>query len=291
MNRDGDKTRIFFERWAVVLMGFIVLTLIVLARMFYLQVIKVEYFRAQADENRLSVRLTESARGIIYDSRGAVLADNKQVFRVMMTIEQSLGLEETLEMLARFVTFTDADYTRIRRNARRIRSFQPITLLDNITWEQAAAIQLNAVDLPGVFVDEGLSRRYPLPASWVHLLGYVAPLDESDAGRVPRRFLDIPSFRIGRLGIEAFYDRELQGTPGVNRVEVNAAGRVVRQLEDIPRKDGESLMLTINARLQDYIVRRFGDNTGRRLSWTPRTAMSWQWCRCRFSTRTCSTTG
>ena len=115
------------------------------------------------------------------------------------------------------------------KEVRRRRSFVPVTVRENLDWEEMVRIQVNAPDLPGVIVNEGLTRFYPQTETAAHVLGYVSSVDEEDLTGDP--LLQLPGFRIGKQGMEREFDLVLRGSGGNSQVEVNALGRVIRELE------------------------------------------------------------
>ncbi|MFL2769855.1 MAG: penicillin-binding protein 2 [Rhodospirillaceae bacterium] len=256
VDRDNDRTRVFNRRAAVLGGGQAIMISALIGRMYYLQVIEADQYRMLAEENRINLRLLPPPRGRILDRFGESLAVNRQNFRVLIVFEQTLDLESTLEALSTVIELSDYDRERVSREVRRRRSFVPVTVRENLGWEEMSRIQVNAPDLPGVIVDEGLTRFYPQTETAAHLLGYVSSVDEDDLTGDP--LLQLPGFRIGKAGIERQFDLALRGSGGNSQVEVNAVGRVIRELE---RKEGEAgtdVTLTVDNRLQRFVAERLG---------------------------------
>ncbi|MBT7451014.1 MAG: penicillin-binding protein 2 [Rhodospirillaceae bacterium] len=256
MNRDNDRIRLFNRRAVVLGGGQSLLVSALVGRMYYLQVIEADRYRMLAEENRINLRLLPPPRGRVLDRFGEPLAVNRQNFRVLIVSEQTRDLAATLGALADVIDLSEYDRDRVQKEVRRRRSFVPITVRENLDWEEMARIQVNAPDLPGVIVDEGLTRHYPQTQTAAHVLGYVSSVDEDDLTGDP--LLQLPGFRIGKAGMEQKFDLALRGAGGTSQVEVNAVGRVIRELE---RKEGEAgtdLMLTLDERLQRYTSERLG---------------------------------
>ncbi|MBT4740414.1 MAG: penicillin-binding protein 2 [Rhodospirillaceae bacterium] len=256
MNRDNDRIRLFNRRAVVLGGGQSLLVSALVGRMYYLQVIEADRYRMLAEENRINLRLLPPPRGRVLDRFGEPLAVNRQNFRVLIVSEQTRDLAATLDALADVIDLSEYDRDRVQKEVRRRRSFVPITVRENLDWEEMARIQVNAPDLPGVIVDEGLTRHYPQTQTAAHVLGYVSSVDEDDLTGDP--LLQLPGFRIGKAGMEQKFDLALRGAGGTSQVEVNAVGRVIRELE---RKEGEAgtdLMLTLDERLQRYTSERLG---------------------------------
>ena len=157
-------------------------------------------------------------------------------------------------MLAQLIELPDYERDRIRKEVSRKRGFVPVTIKENLTWEEMSRIQVNAPDLPGVIVDEGLTRYYPLAGAGSHLLGYVAAVDEADLTGDP--LLQLPGFKIGKLGVEKVYDMALRGKGGTSEMEVNAVGRAIRELERHEGEPGADVTLTIDERIQNFAAER-----------------------------------
>ena len=143
------------------------------ARMYYLQVIEAERYRVLAEENRINLRLLPPPRGRVLDRYGTPIALNDHNYRVVVVAEQTPDLDATLDLLARLIPVGDADRARVWKERRRNRAFVPITVKENLDWDQVARIEVNAPDLPGVSIEVGQSREYPYGGSVSHVLGYV----------------------------------------------------------------------------------------------------------------------
>ena len=178
----------------------------------------------------------------------------------MVVAERTRDLESTLDTFSRLVRLDEHDRKRVLKESGRRRSFVPVTVRENLTWEQMAVIQVNAPDLPGIRIDEGLTRDYPYSDLASHILGYVAAVSEEEiVGDDP--LLQLPNFRIGKAGIEKVYDLPLRGKAGTSQVEVNAVGRIIRELRSEEGEPGHAVNLTIDMRLQELASRRLGDES------------------------------
>ncbi|GHU05242.1 peptidoglycan glycosyltransferase [Alphaproteobacteria bacterium] len=232
--------------------------------MYYLQGGQGERYAVLSDGNRISMRLLAPSRGLILDRHGRPMAVNRQNSRVSIISERVRGLDATLSMLSNIISIGDHDRARILREIRRNgrRRFIPVTVRENLSWEDVARIELNIPDLSGVMTDVGQSRDYPLANLGAHLLGYVAAVDEKDKEGQTDPLLDLPGFRIGKAGVEKVYDMALRGKGGSARVEVNNVGRTIRELESDEGESGGNLFLTIDLDLQQYASERLGEESG-----------------------------
>jgi len=261
MNRDPDRHKIFTRRAAMLAGGKAVLLTALAGRLYYLQVVEADRYATLADENRINLRLLAPPRGRIIDRFGRPLAENQQNYRLQLVPEDVKGseIDEVLTHVQKIVTLTDGDKRRIVREVRRNRAFVPVTLKENLSWSEVARIEINAPDLPGLMIDVGRSRRYPYGAEAAHVLGYVASVSEKDLDEDP--LLKLPGFRVGRAGIEKVHDLELRGTGGSSEVEVNAFGRMIRELSRREGQPGAEVMLTLDMGLQEYIAKRLGEES------------------------------
>lgn len=258
MNRDPDRQKVFTRRAAMLAGGKAVLLTALAGRLYYLQVVEADRYATLADENRINLRLLAPPRGRIIDRFGRPLAENQQNYRLQLVPEDVKGsdIDEVLTHVQKIVTLSDGDKRRIIREVRRNRAFVPVTLKENLSWSEVARIEINAPDLPGLMIDVGRSRRYPYGAEAAHVLGYVAAVSEKDLDEDP--LLKLPGFRVGRAGIEKVHDLKLRGTGGSSEVEVNAFGRMIRELSRREGQPGAEVVLTLDMGLQEYIARRLG---------------------------------
>ncbi len=259
ITRDSDWTKMFTRRAMV--LGGVQATMIatLVGRMYYLQVIQSDRYKMLADDNRINFQLLGPPRGRILDRFGQSLALNKQQFQVTVIPERAPGIGATLDALAQLIDLSEHDRERIKKEVGRKRSFVPITIKENLTWDEMARIQVNTPDLPGINIDEGLTRFYPHGEAAAHLLGYVSAVDEADLNGDP--LLQLPGFRIGKDGVEKVYDLALRGKAGTSQVEVNAYGRAIRELEHHEGEAGSDVVLTIDERIQSFAGKRLGDES------------------------------
>lgn len=260
MNRDNDKGKVLINRSLIVGIGKFLFLLIIIGRLYYLQVYQADRYKMLADENRISTRLLVPPRGIIYDRNGKMIATNRQNFQALIVAEQAPNVQATLDAFKKIMPLSEAEEERIKKDLKRNRSFVPIKIRENLSWEEVAKIQLNAPDLPGIIIDEGLSRYYPYGEKMAHVLGYVSSVSDKDVKDDP--LLEVPGFKIGKAGIEKLYEKKLRGKGGNLKLEVNAYGRVMKEIEKNEGVPGENIELTIDARLQEKAYDAFGEQSG-----------------------------
>lgn len=259
MHRDSDRHKLFSRRMVMLAGGKFALLSALGARLYYLQVVESEKYKTLADENRINFRLLPPPRGRIVDRNGLPIADNVQNYRVLMVSEDTPSVETTLDVLSTIMPLSEGDRARVIRDMKRNKSFVPVTVRENLAWEQVAQIEVNTPDLPGVLIDVGQSRSYPFGQDFAHVLGYVAPVAEKELTGDP--LLELPGFRIGKAGIEKVHDLALRGSGGNSQVEVNAYGRVIRELSRQEGEPGNEVRLTIDRELQRFTSQRLGDES------------------------------
>jgi penicillin-binding protein 2 len=259
MFRDNDRQKLFNRRIAILAGGKFLLFSTLVGRMYYLQVMESEKYQTLADDNRINLRLLPPPRGRLVDRFGVPIAINQQNYRVVVIPEQTTDLEATLEALGSIIPVGPLERRRILREAKRKRGFVPVTIRENLNWSEVASIEINTPDLPGVNIDVGQSRFYPNGGVTAHVLGYVAPVAEGETKGDP--LLQLPGFRIGKAGVERVYDMALRGTGGSSQVEVNAYGRMIRELERQEGQPGQDVTLTIDMDLQTMAAKRLGEES------------------------------
>lgn len=229
------------------------------SRLYRLQIEEGARYATLAEENRVSARLFAPPRGRILDRNGKVVAGNRLNWRALLVAEQTADVAATLETFSRIVPLADHERARIEREIRRNRRFVPVVLREALTWEEMARIEVNAPDLPGISVDMGTTRIYPEAEDLAHVVGYVAAPAERDADDDP--LLQLPGIRVGRAGVERHHDRILRGRAGTVEVEVNAVGRVIRELDRREGIPGQDIQLSVDAGLQKAIRAKIQDGT------------------------------
>ena len=230
------------------------------ARMRFLQIDQADEYRLLAEENRINVRLVPPSRGLVYDREGLLIASNIQNYRAIIIREDVEDLESLLNNLQTLLKISDEKKQAIRKLVLKHSPFVPITVLNNLSWSDVAKISVNAPVLHGLTADVGLNRHYPRGADYAHLLGYVGPVSDFDLKKRDDNdpLLKIPRFQIGKTGVEAKLERALRGNAGTKRIEVNAKGRVIRELSRQESSPGQSVQMTIDTGLQNFALARLG---------------------------------
>lgn len=262
--RDAEESNRTLNRRTLMLGGAMTAMVAVLGvRMRYLQVEQADEFKLLAEENRISIRLIPPDRGLIRDRNGKLIADNEQNYRVIITREAAGDAELVLRRLANLIPMTPEELERAIEEVNALRAFVPVTVAERLSWQDFSKVALNAPALPGVTPEVGLSRQYPLDTDFAHVVGYVGPVSEKDLEglEAPDPLLRIPKFQIGKIGVEKWMEDTLRGRAGTKRIEVNSAGRVMRELERQEGDRGADIRLTIDADVQNFAQARLGEES------------------------------
>ncbi|MCX7564140.1 penicillin-binding protein 2 [Xanthomonadaceae bacterium XH05] len=249
----------------LVFMGLMVLA----ARFAYLQVVSYEEFHTRSEANRIKARPIVPARGLIYDRNGRLLADNIPAYRLDAVREDIGDLDEMVARLREVIELSDEDAAAFIAASRARRAFQPVTVKLRLSEAEVARFAVDRHRFPGVDVVPYLNRRYPYGDLFAHVIGYVGRIDSADLARVDAARYS-GATHIGKAGVERTYEGRLHGQVGIEQVEVNAEGRVLRVVGREPAHAGQDLYLTIDADLQQSVVDAFDGQHGAAVVLDPR---------------------
>ncbi len=257
--REGQRRSVFTRRAVLVGGAQVGVFGLLAAKLYQAQIIDGQRYASMASTNRVSTRLTAPPRARLFDRAGIVVANNKLNWRALLMTEQAQDVDATLDRFSSIIPLADHERQRIERELRRRRRYIPVLVREYLDWEEMARIEVAAPDLPGILVDVGTTRLYPFGPLLAHLVGYVAPPNDADVASDP--MLALPGIRVGRAGLEKFHDRELRGGAGAIQLEVNAVGRVIRELDRQEGKQGDDITLSIDTGLQQAVSARLGDES------------------------------
>jgi len=232
-------------------------------RMRQMQIGDADLYRTLAEENRISLQLIAPARGKILDRLGQVLADNRPTYQITITRERADDMAAVLSRLQTLLPITDDQISAVLAAGKKTSAFVPLTVAERVTWEELSRVALNLPVLPGVNLETVLERTYPLGPDYAHVIGYVGRVSESDLADAgsDEPLLSMPGFKIGKISIERSLEPQLRGVQGTLAVEVNASGRVMRDLERTVPLAGQDVTLTLDHHLQNFTLARLGDQS------------------------------
>ena len=261
---DMAVSRQFSRRHAFLLIGQCTVVAGLALRMRHLQIVESEAFQKRAEANRISLRPIPPRRSDILDRNGVPLATERPAMSVFLTRDHAQDPEWALERFARVVALPRDKHEQVLAYMHENPTAQLIPLLEDTDWETTARLSANAPGLPGIEMESHWVRSYPYGGIFAHVVGYVAqiaPSDiESDPSLAALKF--IPRIRVGKSGVERSTDSQLRGRPGARYVEVNATGRVIRELNRDRATNGTAVALTVDAGLQQFAHKRLGEEAG-----------------------------
>jgi penicillin-binding protein 2 len=235
---------------------------LLVGRLGWLSIVQNEKYQLLSESNRVQLIPVPPRRGWIIDRFGKPIAINKASFRVDIIPQQMEKGRDIVPEVARLLQLDDDDVDRIRHDLAQSRGFQPVSVADNVPYDQYAAITVRLPDLPGVAASQGFTRFYPGGSTVGQLVGYVGAASAEEYEKENKNpLLLVPGVKIGKEGLEKTLEPILRGQPGGQRVEVTARGKIVKELDPKPDISGGTVQLTIDADLHQYAARRIGDQS------------------------------
>ena len=232
------------------------------ARMTYISVIDNDRYVLESESNRVNLTLIPPRRGWIVDRNGKALANNRVSLRIDIIPDRLHNREMVLGRLRTLLRLDGDTMERINRDLKAASGFQPVAIKEDMTEAEYSSILVRLPELPGVAPQRGFARNYPTGAAVGHLIGYVGAPNAEEYEKAKDPLYITPGYKIGKDGLEKYFQEMLKGKPGARRVEVTARGKVVRDLDTQPDVQGKTVHLTIDADLQEYVARRMGRESG-----------------------------
>ncbi len=256
--------RIYFAGAIMFLLG-----MLVVIRVFFLQVIMHDHFTTLSQHNRVKIQPIAPIRGLVFSSDKVLLASNRPSFSLEIVPEQVVSIDQTIDELSGLITIKGTDIDRFRDQLRKKHHFVSVPLKFNLNDDEVARLSVNRHRYPGVKVVAGLNRYYPLADNLAHVTGYVGMINEEELNRLDSSNYKGTS-RIGKLGVEQAYEEILHGKVGHRQVEVNATGRVIRVLDRTAPVSGNNIYLTLDVSLQNLAVEALAGKRGAIVAIDPR---------------------
>jgi len=236
---------------------------------FKLQVLDHAEYATRSEANRIKLRPVVPARGSIYDRNGVLVAENIPAFRLDVVPDQAGDPADWLDALGKIVTLDPEEVQHFLDKRKVTRGFRGITLKPRLTEEEMAALAVNRWRFPGVEVVPYLIRHYPYGPLLAHVIGYVGRVDEDDLKQLGEANSALT--HVGKTGLERYYEDQLRGKIGYEKVETNVEGRALGVVGRVPAQAGTDLKLSIDIRLQQAMTEAFGDYEGAAVAMDPRT--------------------
>ena len=247
--------------------------LLLLLRLAYLQIWRHDDLLAQAESNRTASVPVVPNRGLILDRNGVVLATNYSAYTLEITPSKTADLDQTIETLSTLVDISARDRRRFKKLMEESRSFESLPIRSRLSEAEVARFAAQRFRFPGVEIKARLFRSYPYGELASHVIGYIGRINQAEK-EVIEQMDDPANYRgteyIGKLGVEQSYERQLHGTTGMQQVETSAGGRAVRRLSSNPATPGDTVVLSLDIKLQHLVEQMYGQRRGAFVALDPR---------------------
>ncbi|MCK5274986.1 MAG: penicillin-binding protein 2, partial [Alphaproteobacteria bacterium] len=259
---EKSRANVFTRRAALLAGGKLLLLAGLGGRLYSLQVLEGDRYRLMAEDNRVNVRLLPPPRGYIVDRYGEPLAVNTLNYQLNLRPDLAGDIEATLDALSRVIVVSPEERKRVLRKIKKSRrKFLPVTVRQELAWEEVSRIEVNSPDLPGIAIEPELGRFYPQGDVTAHVVGYVGAVNEDEMSKDSDSALELPSYRIGKTGIEDKFEKALRGKVGTKELVVNNLGREIEEVYDrrVEAEPGHDIVMTLDVGLQRFIMDRLAD--------------------------------
>ena len=235
----------------------------IIARLFSLQITENKKYLTLSDKNRLREWRLPPIRGKFLDYFGNVIADNLKVYQLHVIPEEVEDFKYLMVRLKNILSISDHDFTKIIKKKNNQKPWETIIISKNLTWEQFTKVNYFLHDLIGAKPVLSVSRNYPFNENYTHVLGYVSEASEKDIlNNKTIKITHVPGLKVGKTGLEKTFEKELIGTNGIQRYEVNAFGKRIRQLDHTNGVNGKTIQLTIDTEIQKLCNELLKDMAG-----------------------------
>ena len=259
--KDIQSKRLFIARSLAAMLFVLVAIAAILLRLYWLQIQHHDHYKTLATDNRIKLLPLPPARGEIFDRNGVVLAQNMTSIDLFITPDQVEDIPAVIAELQQIIPITEDDIHRFEKLRRRLRRFEQVPIRTGLTDEEMAQFAVERHRFRGVDLGVNLRRYYPFGELTAHVIGYIGRINERELERIDKAAYAGTS-HIGKTGLERFYEEQLHGDVGVQRVEIDAAGHIIRILETQPPATGEDIRLHFDIELQKVAFEALGEHSG-----------------------------
>ena len=235
----------------------------IVSRLFFLQVKENKKYLTLSDKNRIREWKLAPVRGEFHDYFGNVIAGNFEAYQLHIVPEQVEDFRYVIYRVKDLLELTDKEFKKILKKKNEIKPWETLIVSDNLNWKKFSKINNHLYDLNGVKPVISISRNYPYKENFTHLIGYVSQANQVDIETtevIKKNF--VPGLKVGKVGLEKSFEKQLIGTNDIERYEVNAYGRRISQLEFQKGKKGKTLQLTIDTEIQKLANELLKDQAG-----------------------------
>ena len=255
-------------RFSILLIS--VLLIILLFRLLYLSVIEHTYYLDLLQKNQYKLVAIPPDRGLIFDRHGVILAENKPVFSLAITPEKTKNLEQTLTAINKILPLTTDERDAFWKQLKLHYKTDAIPLVVNLNEEQLAKFSVNQYQFPEATLQANLLRYYPQGALFEDVVGFVGRINETDINTIDKINYQASNF-IGKTGVEQYYETSLHGKIGYQKIQMNAFGKLIKQLDVTPPISGDNLYLTLDSKLQTVAYQALQGSSGALVAIDPNT--------------------
>ena len=258
-----NKSRLITRRMFILSSLKIAVSIGIICRLFYLQISENIKWRSLSDKNRLREWKIPPRRGIIEDYFGEKIAKNSQVFQLHMIPEDVLNLEELFFRLSKIIDFNNRKKTNLIKRLKKRKPWEPIIISDNLSWSEFSRLNLFLHETPGIKPVVSIARKYLEDGSFSHIIGYVSAVSVKDLeNSALLREINIPGLKTGKNGLEKSLNEDMIGKPGLQRFEVNAYGKRIKELKFVEGTAGKNYRTTLDIDVQKFTSELLKDKSG-----------------------------
>jgi len=258
-----NKSRLITRRMFILSSLKVAVFVVIITRLFYLQISENIKWRSLSDKNRLREWKIAPQRGIIEDYFGTQIATNTKVFQLHMIPEDVPDLEELFFRLSKIIDFNKRKENNLIKRLKKRKPWEPIIISDNLTWSEFSRLNLFLHEIQGIKPVVSIARKYLEDGSSSHIIGYVSETSVKDLENSELlRKINIPGLKTGKNGLEKFLNEEMIGQPGLQRFEVNAYGKRIKELKLIQGTAGKNYRTTLDIDVQKFVSKLLKDKSG-----------------------------
>jgi len=244
------QLNVFHRRTFFIFLGKVSILSLIGWRFFDIQILNSKKYKTLSKKNQINLEILYPIRGHITDRNNLLIASNKKVYDLYIVPEQTHELEKTLDNLVKYIKIDFAQKRKVIELSKKLKKFQSIKVKENLDWEQLVIIEANKNHLPGLHLKEDFQRIYIKKKSFSHILGYISQPSKKDLN-FP--FIsNMPRLNIGKTGLEKFLNEDLIGQAGQREIEVNASGRIIREISKVSSIKGKNVSISIDSKLQNF---------------------------------------
>ena len=258
-----NKSRLITRRMFILSSLKIAVFIGIICRLFYLQISENIKWRSLSDKNRLREWKMPPQRGIIEDYFGEKIAKNSQVFQLHMIPEDVPNLEELFFRLSKIIDFNERKKSNLIKRLKKRKPWEPIIISDNLSWSEFSRLNLFLHETPGIKPVVSIARKYIEDGSFSHIIGYVSAVSVKDLeNSALLREINIPGLKTGKNGLEKSLNEDMIGKPGLQRFEVNAYGKRIKELKFVEGTAGKNYRTTLDIDVQKFTSELLKDKSG-----------------------------